>query len=276
MREEDYLRELVDFLSINSWTGSAMTKLKPFDGAVPYFGPFVELYNTLTNGGHGVYLNADPDATGRVADLTLLRGLNSSEQSREETKQFAPSRIRFVTKTKVSQTTAFIDPRTMTVRVKKEKGCIVGGIPKLLKHRGRSLSSWNSGASAVEVIRNGNTWKGAERDFISAVRLTPGLYFNLYHCWSVYFRAPGSLAVRFPVDPRIALEIFRDREKDPGKVRRDALLHWVKKYLRRKPNQENACIEVRRHIRGRKQFFWHGFECVIEPDKDYVSSIMRE
>ena len=85
------------------------------------------------------------------------------------------------------------------------------------------------------------------------------------------FYAP--MRVRFMIDPTVALELFSDRAKSMQEVRKSALLHWVKNHLRRKRSDANEFTEVRRHIRGKTSFQWHGFDCTIEPDADYLNSI---
>lgn len=50
---------------------------------------------------------------------------------------------------------------------------------------------------------------------------------------------------------------------------RSALVHWVEKHWRRRPDQDvddpSALVEVRRHLRGEKRFVWNGLSCEVVP-----------
>jgi len=270
MKNDNFINDLLNYMHLPRWSASARRKLVPFDGAVPFFGPFFEFYNEL-GATHGIWTNTEPDATGKLMDLMLLKSLDMVKPAGQKLPPFVPSRLRFKSPTKFEFSVAYPNAKTRTVFVNRYAGRLVDGAARLDRMNGHTLSRWLDDRKDTAATRE--AWRLAEKAVRRAVTLEPGLYFNLYHMWSVYFRVPGSLSVRFPVDARTALAVFRDRAKTPGKIRRDALLHWVQAHLRRKQNSETDLVSVRKHVRGREEFFWHGFECVIQPDEDYVKKL---
>lgn len=83
--------------------------------------------------------------------------------------------------------------------------------------------------------------------------------------WSAIFTFPGGLNLRFGTTADGVLALFRDRQRADGEVRRAALLHWVRRHWKRGVSSSAAMIEIRKHLRGKEQFTWHGLSTVVVP-----------
>jgi hypothetical protein len=68
-----------------------------------------------------------------------------------------------------------------------------------------------------------------------------------------------------PTSPRGALSLFRDRELEPGKYRRDALKHWVTEHYRDKISDPETVTYVRNHLRGHTKFIWNSLFVEVMP-----------
>ena len=265
--DDEAIEKLINFISSPWWTTKTKQKIRIFDGAIPFYGPFISFIKEWTNS-PGIWLDAEPDATGNLTNISLFGNPNAKDPT-----DFAMHKLRFTSKTKVQLVSGHLNNKVGSIRMGRYEGRVVDGITRLDKLEGYSLSGWLSKVDIQEAWRVRDDFTKKSKEFSNMVKICPGLFFNMYHTWSVYFCHKGYISVRFPIEPRIALELFSDREKDPGKLRRDSLLHWVKAHLRRKRNTYFDLTEVHKHIRGRTEFFWHGYSCVIEPDEDYINSL---
>lgn len=90
--------------------------------------------------------------------------------------------------------------------------------------------------------------------------------------WSVIFNFPSCRA-RFSTDATGALRMFKDRWAEPGS-RRSPILHWVARHWRQQRSVPADMIEVRKHLRGRSDFTWHGFPVTIIPAEFEIEQAM--
>jgi len=96
-------------------------------------------------------------------------------------------------------------------------------------------------------------------DWVSE-HLLPSVLTARYN-WHVAF---GTIAngprVLLPTNPVAALNLFRNREKDPGATRRQRLKHWVSEHYRtRESDLEFVC----HHLRGNTEFQWYDLSCEL-------------
>lgn len=98
-------------------------------------------------------------------------------------------------------------------------------------------------------------------------RMLISTQLSLRYEWCVTFRLDNSPAIKFATDPSGLKDLFKDRDKDFDKDRKTALRNWVMQHWRKKRNDEEASIFVRRHLRGKIPFRWNGYDCVIEPSE---------
>jgi len=79
--------------------------------------------------------------------------------------------------------------------------------------------------------------------------------------WHVAFGTiPGGPRLLFPTNPTAALNLFKYRDKMPGKNRRQMLKHWVEQHWR----DTVADLQyVCNHLRGHTHFNWCGFGCEL-------------
>jgi len=83
--------------------------------------------------------------------------------------------------------------------------------------------------------------------------------------WSAIFDFPSGVSLRFGTNAQGVLEIFRDREKSYGELRRKSLLHWVRKHWRSGRSSGDAVHEVRKHMRGVEKLTWNGMDVMLVP-----------
>jgi hypothetical protein len=96
--------------------------------------------------------------------------------------------------------------------------------------------------------------------------LMMGVQFTRRYEWAVLIgRGGNSPRLRVTTDPHGAMALFRSREVPEGKKRREALRNWVRQHMRKKRDDPDALIEVRRHLRGATCFRWNDLECEIVP-----------
>jgi hypothetical protein len=82
--------------------------------------------------------------------------------------------------------------------------------------------------------------------------------------WKVSIRvAPQTPSVGFFTDAEGVKDFFRFREIPEGKARRDALLHWVGSHWRKTRKDPEVEAFVREHLRGKRDFHWHGMSVEI-------------
>jgi hypothetical protein len=81
--------------------------------------------------------------------------------------------------------------------------------------------------------------------------------FTARYEWHVAFgTVPGGPRLLFPTNPAGALHLFNNRDRAPGKARREALKHWVEEHYRDSPEDLSY---VCHHLRGHTEFTWAGF-----------------
>jgi len=83
--------------------------------------------------------------------------------------------------------------------------------------------------------------------------------------WAVNIGFENTPSVRIATDPTGMKELFRLRDIQPGRDRRDALMNWVSDHWRKNRYDPDVEIYVRKHMRGGTQFDWRGFSCEIVP-----------
>jgi hypothetical protein len=82
--------------------------------------------------------------------------------------------------------------------------------------------------------------------------------------WSVLIRpGPDTPSVGLFTDATGVKELLKFRGLDPGKSRRDALLHWVSQHWRQDRHDPDVEVYVREHLRGSTRCPWHGMEARI-------------
>jgi hypothetical protein len=78
------------------------------------------------------------------------------------------------------------------------------------------------------------------------------------HVWTVTIRPEGCpVSLRLGTDAIGAREMLRFRDLPPGGSRRDAILHFVRAHERRKASDPEALTDIRRHLRGGREFRWY-------------------
>jgi hypothetical protein len=103
----------------------------------------------------------------------------------------------------------------------------------------------------VELKRLRHTW----------VRKIMMSIFTARYEWHVAFgTVPGGPRILFPTNPSAALGLFKNRDKDPGKTRRQMLKHWVEQHYR---DTVADLSYVCNHLRGHTIFNWCGFGCEL-------------
>lgn len=100
------------------------------------------------------------------------------------------------------------------------------------------------------------------------LKLSYGIQFIRPMYWTVGLQFEGYPKVNFFTDPTGAREVFRLRDVPPGKKRRVALRNWITAHWRKKHDDPDALIEVRKHLRGATEFHWNGLFCTVSPSKD--------
>lgn len=119
-------------------------------------------------------------------------------------------------------------------------------------------------ASGVRIVSNhGSSHHVAETHRWCGALMS--LALSRRYEWTASIRLDDSPTLVFPTDALGIRELFRLRDKDEGKLRRSALLHWVCQHWRKKRIDPEAVSFVRKHVRGETAFRWAGFDCSIKP-----------
>jgi hypothetical protein len=85
--------------------------------------------------------------------------------------------------------------------------------------------------------------------------------FTARYEWHVAFGTiAGGPRLLFPTNPTGCLHLFNNRDRAPGKTRREMLKHWVEQHYR--DNIEDLAF-VCHHLRGHTKFNWSGFGCEL-------------
>lgn len=114
-------------------------------------------------------------------------------------------------------------------------------------------------------------------DITSIFEFSQGMALRKRYNWSVLLGETGYPRVRWTTDVEGIKEVFRLRDIPPGKLRRAALLNWVKAHWRksRKPNADDLDF-VKRYLRGAWGFTYNGLECSIEPPEFDIERHLEE
>lgn len=90
--------------------------------------------------------------------------------------------------------------------------------------------------------------------------------FNRFtpYCWRVGVSIDSSPKMYFMTDAIGVRELLKERDVREGKVRRDALLHWVSEHWRINRFDTDEEVRVRKHLRGMRHAICFGFNCEIE------------
>ncbi len=99
------------------------------------------------------------------------------------------------------------------------------------------------------------------------VQMAFSLCATEYLDWTVAIGYEGVPSVVFTTDPLGVREIFRLRDLPPGKMRRAALLHWVRGHWRKR-RKDPGEVKVEEYMRGSQVFTWNGLRCEIRPSQE--------
>lgn len=134
------------------------------------------------------------------------------------------------------------------------------------------LAGYRDPGGMREAIMDPGYYGGEMRDtemvdYANAVLpICAGLALRRRYLWSVMLGEGDGPRARFMTDPIGVRESFRLRDIPPGKMRRAALLHWVREHWRkRREPTANDRSWVRQHLRGAWSYSWNGLRCTIEP-----------
>jgi hypothetical protein len=102
---------------------------------------------------------------------------------------------------------------------------------------------------------------------IRSIEVGTGVQFGRRYDWRVVLGYSGA-TISFTTDAVGAQESFRMRDIPNGKSRRAALRNWVEAHWRKKRKEdEQANIAVRKHLRGATEFRWNGLTCILKPSQ---------
>lgn len=129
----------------------------------------------------------------------------------------------------------------------------------------------NGAIDRTQYLRN-KEWQSGEKDIQEnwrSIHASMAIAFNRYYEWTVKLGYEGYPSLLFVTDPIGAMEVFRLRDIPEGKGRRAALRNWVTQHWRKKrKDDDEAIIKVRKHLRGIETFHWNGLSCTISPSAD--------
>jgi hypothetical protein len=109
------------------------------------------------------------------------------------------------------------------------------------------------------------------------ISVVAGLMLRRRYTWSVLIGKDNGPRVRFVTDPTGMREIFRLRDIPEGRLRRAALLNWVKEHWRKKRDvTANDRIFIQKYLRGVWSYKWNGFTCQIEPSEYDLEKVIKD
>jgi hypothetical protein len=120
---------------------------------------------------------------------------------------------------------------------------------------------WEGTADNPIPARTGNVSDG----YLDLGGVAIGVALRQRYEWAVNVGFSNTPSVRIATDPTGMKELFRLRDVQPGRDRRDALMNWVSDHWRQNRRDPDVEIYVRKHMRGGTQFDWRGFNCEIIP-----------
>lgn len=121
-------------------------------------------------------------------------------------------------------------------------------------------------------------FEGHDPQVDGIIKMTQSIALRARYAWTVGFSIYDGPKIRVETDPSGIRELFKDRDKDPERDRRLALRNWVRDHWRVTREDAEASAYVRKHMRGRTEFKWNGFDCVVEPSQFDIekNKIIRE
>lgn len=136
-------------------------------------------------------------------------------------------------------------------------------------------------SAKAPLAQLGGKWQNAAPKAIHgypaarAISVGLGLGLAVRYEWTVWVGHNDGPRIRFFSDPHGAREIFRLRDLPPGRERRAALRNWVSAHTRRKRDDEDAKVWVKKHLRGITDFTWNGLRCRINPPQFDLEQIAK-
>jgi hypothetical protein len=125
----------------------------------------------------------------------------------------------------------------------------------------------NPAGDRVEVRYSGNGWRQYAVSTFSVDAYDPELLgpfaWALRNLWSVHLTRGDSPTQVLLTDAFGVLGFFQLRDKEEGRDRRAALLHWVRAHQRQLAHDPGVEVEVRQHLRGRETFTWFGLNATV-------------
>jgi hypothetical protein len=128
------------------------------------------------------------------------------------------------------------------------------------------FGSYNGGGS-WRCLTTGNA---LDDDLQQKFPLYCGLEFNKQLYWHVYLGIGLNPRLKFMTDAAGAMEAFKLRDVPPGKKRRASLRNWISAHWRKKHDDPDIMVAVRKHLRGTLKFDWNGLRCQIVPSLDAI------
>ena len=252
---------------------SADPPLSAFDGALPFYEPFMTAFGEMSRSGMDVfYENAQPDICGHL-DVTIVKrggGFGTPFFRLWRATGIGPLTLKSMglrgtygarlLEGLIDRQGDFYPTRSIWTFLGRGRGWRVEKID------GRSISSLPTDPQMLGEL---------ERTHHNFLRIAPGIQLTLSYEWQVRFKVPGAQSIRLPAAPDGIFDLFAERDVSVGKLRRDALIHWVQQHLRRNPRDPDKAIYVREHLRGKTDFFWNGFECQVQPSADDLRRARR-
>lgn len=127
---------------------------------------------------------------------------------------------------------------------------------------------WLNVLAPTKSIGNAVHGSAGVRDATEGVHVAVYRALRRRYEWSAIFNFPSGISLRFGCDPKGALRLFNDRDRDrtnlDAEIRRKALLHWVRRHWR-KSNTEQETVDVRKHLRGVTDISWQGMDVQLVP-----------
>lgn len=125
-----------------------------------------------------------------------------------------------------------------------------------------------------EVLHLRSNYFSSECDKV--IKMTQSIALRARYSWAVSFSIYGGPSVRLETDPVGIRHLFKDREPPAGKDKKAALRNWVRDHWRKvRPCDDDTETYVRKHMRGRTEFKWGGFDCVVEPSQFDLEKNMK-
>lgn len=126
---------------------------------------------------------------------------------------------------------------------------------------GQKRTLWAGSADNPIPIRD----DGKSDGYLELGAAAIGVALRHRYEWAVNVGFSDTPSVRIVTDPTGMKELFRLRDVNPSRDRRDALMSWVSDHWRQNRRDPEVETYVRQHLRGSTKFDWRGFACEISP-----------